>query len=73
VNALRLPSPKHVYTTLWEALTGTHASPKRAAELLERHFTSKSKQPRPVTVLLVDELDLLVTRTQTVLYNLIDW
>jgi origin recognition complex subunit 1 len=72
VNGLRLPSPGHAYTALWEALTGSHASPSRAADLLENYFSS-SQRTRQVTVLLVDELDLLVTRNQSVLYNLFDW
>ena len=39
--------------------------------LLDRYFSSTDdKLP---TVLLADELDLLWTRKQTVLYNLFDW
>lgn len=71
INGLRLPSPNHAYTVIWEALTGQHAAPARAAELLDDYFASSKE--RPVTVLLVDELDLLVTRNQMVLYNLFDW
>jgi len=50
VNGLRLPSPAHAYTTLWEALTGSHASPARAAELLEGYFASsqRTRQVREV-------------------------
>ena len=99
VNGLRLPTPHHAYTTLWEALTGQHAAPARACELLDRHFggaaggvwggTGVKKrgargsrfqergdaggQQRMVTLVLVDEMDQLVTRTQSVLYNLFDW
>jgi len=43
VNGLRLPSPAHAYTALWEALTGSHASPARAAELLESYFASSQR------------------------------
>ena len=99
VNGLRLPTPHHAYTTLWEALTGQHAAPARACELLDRNFggaaggvwggTGVKKrgargsrfqergdaggQQRMVTLVLVDEMDQLVTRTQSVLYNLFDW
>ena len=101
VNGLRLPSPHHAYTTLWEALTGQHAAPARACELLERHFGGAAggvwggskgggkrvggvgprgplsrgarSDQRMVTLVLVDEMDQLVTRTQSVLYNLFDW
>ncbi|KAK3284592.1 origin recognition complex subunit Orc1 [Cymbomonas tetramitiformis] len=75
VNGVKLPSPNHAYSTLWEALTGMHTSHARAAELLEAHFSRPPKkgQQRAVTVVLVDEMDLLITKNQTVLYNLFDW
>jgi origin recognition complex subunit 1 len=40
--------------------------------LLDRYFSSADDNKLP-TVLLADELDLLWTRKQTVLYNLFDW
>lgn len=76
INGLRLPSPEHAYTVLHEALTGQHCGWRRALQFLDARFSdSKPLQgvhARPC-ILLVDELDLLVTRSQSVLYNLFDW
>ena len=58
----------------FQQLTGEQATADHAATLLERHFNSAGdKRRRTTTVLLADELDLLWTRKQTVLYNLFDW
>ncbi|KAA0198594.1 putative Origin recognition complex subunit, partial [Fasciolopsis buskii] len=60
-------------------LTGKLTSAKRACQQLEREFcgapltrTKQPSDPRPV-ILVIDELDLLCTRRQDVLYNLFDW
>ena len=110
INSLRLPSPHHLYSALWEALTGQLLGPGRAATMLEEKFgggtdgcgaetgpkraigggaalprtggrRGSSRSPlmlagdtrEMVTVLLVDEIDLLVTSNQSVLYSLFDW
>ncbi|GBG30424.1 Origin recognition complex subunit 1 [Hondaea fermentalgiana] len=84
INGMRLPHPYQAYTELHKALTGQNASQTRAAQLLEQRFAGSSTRassaqassttdsPR-TCVLLVDELDYMVTRKQTVLYNLFDW
>ena len=50
----------------------TTTSTQRAVQFLDAHFTKPSTH-LPTVVLLVDELDYLVTRKQTVLYNLFEW
>ena len=55
-----------------QQLTGEDATPDHASLLLDRYFSSADSNKLP-TVLLADELDLLWTRKQTVLYNLFDW
>ncbi|KAK9836005.1 hypothetical protein WJX81_005277 [Elliptochloris bilobata] len=78
LNALRLPSPQHAYSALLEALTGARAGPKAALAALEALFGGAGAGGARggggrVTVLLVDEMDLLVTRQQSVLYNIFEW
>lgn len=73
VNGLKIQSPKHAYSVLWEELTGRKASPEAALEELENHF-SKSQQGRKdkkkltakqrPAILVVDELDQLLTSDQ---------
>ena len=48
-------------------------SPQRACDVLDRRFKEGRGADGRVTVLVVDEMDLLVTRTQQLLYNLFDW
>ncbi|KAH7405180.1 hypothetical protein KP509_15G059900 [Ceratopteris richardii] len=76
INGLRLTSPEYLYTVLHEALTGQHVSWKKALQLLDERFSnpkpSKRTDMRPC-ILFIDELDLLVTRNQSVLYNVFDW
>ncbi len=69
---MRLTEPAQAYCTLWRELTGQKASPAHAETLLRSYFSS----PRPdsrACVVVMDELDLLVTKKQTVVYNFFEW
>ncbi|EKX53486.1 origin recognition complex subunit 1 [Guillardia theta CCMP2712] len=73
INGQRLPKPNVLYSVLLQGLTGKKTDPVQAAISLDSYFGSRSGLRRPVCVLLVDELDYLITRKQTVLYNLFEW
>mmetsp|Transcript_53615 Transcript_53615/g.116876 ORF Transcript_53615/g.116876 Transcript_53615/m.116876 type:complete len:680 (-) Transcript_53615:374-2413(-) len=77
VNCMKMTAPQQVYSLLWEALSGQYAPPARASQLLDRRFTKgdgvRKKHSRDTMVLLLDELDYLVTRTQSVIYNIFEW
>ncbi|KAI9074857.1 hypothetical protein K1719_043165 [Acacia pycnantha] len=76
INGLKLASPENIYRVIYEALNGHRVSWKKALHLLNERFVEgkkigeKADQP---CILLIDELDLLVTRNQSVLYNILDW
>lgn len=53
-------------------LTGKTVPWEQAYNTLEKKFT-KTKQKQPPVVLVVDELDILCTKRQDVIYNLLDW
>jgi origin recognition complex subunit 1 len=72
INGMKLQSPHDLYSRLLSELTGGRAPPHKAAEVLQALFTTPGSRPR-VCVLLVDELDSLMTKHQTVLYSLFDW
>ncbi|KAJ9139686.1 hypothetical protein P3X46_030395 [Hevea brasiliensis] len=76
VNGLKLASPENIYRVIYEALSGNRVSWKKALHLLNERFSNGKKvargDDRPC-ILLIDELDLLVTRNQSVLYNILDW
>ncbi|CAN0162790.1 unnamed protein product [Pylaiella littoralis] len=72
LNGMRLTDPHQAYPQLWMSLSGEMASPRRALCRLEKYF-SHGDPAREFVVLLVDELDYMTTRKQTVLYNLFEW
>ncbi|XP_004774516.1 origin recognition complex subunit 1 [Mustela putorius furo] len=72
VNGMKLTEPHQVYVQILQKLTGQKATANHAAELLAKRFLTR-KSSQESTVLLVDELDLLWTQKQDVLYNLFDW
>lgn len=72
INGMKLTEPTQAYSTFFKLLTGQKATPEHASNLLDKRFSTLVPNRDPV-VLLVDELDLLWTRKQHVLYNLFEW
>mmetsp|Transcript_6077 Transcript_6077/g.12064 ORF Transcript_6077/g.12064 Transcript_6077/m.12064 type:complete len:1495 (+) Transcript_6077:252-4736(+) len=81
LNGMEMRHPFHAYIKVWEALSGrmkqTLPAGKAAAEI-EYYFTAEDADDyaikrAPVTVLLLDEIDYIMTDRQTVLYNFFDW
>ncbi|VDC07610.1 unnamed protein product [Peniophora sp. CBMAI 1063] len=83
INGLRIPEPSAAYGVLWEALSGhdvsadgpLRISAKEALKNLTRHFGSggRSGPGRHACVVLMDELDQLMTTKQDVVYNFFNW
>lgn len=76
INGLQLPSPQHVYSKLYEALTGESIAPKAAAGALNDIFSGKSRKfstAKHHIIVLLDEMDSLVNRSEKILYNFFDW
>ncbi|KAK9735980.1 hypothetical protein RND81_04G242800 [Saponaria officinalis] len=79
INCLKLASAENIY----RALSGHRVGWKKVLQLLNERFSegkqrfSEGKQvgkgENKPCILLIDELDLLVTRNQSVLYNILDW
>ncbi|KAI9669931.1 MAG: Origin recognition complex, subunit 1 [Alyxoria varia] len=73
INGMRLTDPHQAYSMLWEAVTGgDRVAPGHALQLLSHEFGRPSPRRVPVVVLM-DELDQLVTRSQGVMYNFFNW
>ena len=70
-----MTTPKQVYSAIWSQLTGEKRTADHASELLEAKFsgTEKSRGKTEPILMLVDELDQLMTRKQDVLYRIFDW
>lgn len=78
VNGMQLNNSSVMYTLIYKAITGQKHKPTTAAVLLDDYFKKKNYSEtqlknQQMIVLLVDELDALVTKKQTLLYNLFDW
>ena len=79
LNGIEVRHPFDIYIRFWESLTGrNHFGPhERASEWLEAYFTSRSPDhdlpQNCATIVLLDEIDYLITSKQSVLYNLFDW
>ncbi|CAE6516411.1 unnamed protein product [Rhizoctonia solani] len=81
VNGLRIPEPNAAYALLWEAISGHDAaqyghlsiSSKEALRRLTRHFNSRTSAGNHTCVVLMDELDQMVTTKQDVVYNFFNW
>ncbi len=72
INGMKVTEPHQSYSLLWEALKGDRVSPNHALHLLEHEFTHPSPRRIPCVVLM-DELDQLVTKNQSVMYNFFNW
>lgn len=72
INGMKVTDPHQAYSLLWEALRGDRVSPTHALELLDREFSAPSPRRVPCVVLM-DELDQLVTKNQSVMYNFFNW
>ncbi|KAK5939218.1 Origin recognition complex, subunit 1 [Knufia obscura] len=72
INGMKVTDPYQSYSLLWEALKGDRVSPNHALSLLEHEFSHPNPRRVPCVVLM-DELDQLVTRNQSVMYNFFNW
>ncbi|KAF8840727.1 P-loop containing nucleoside triphosphate hydrolase protein [Paxillus ammoniavirescens] len=83
INGLKIPEPPAAYNLLWETVSGhdvaadgyLKASSKEALKQLGKHFSAgvRAGPGGHACVVLMDELDQLVTAKQDVVYNFFNW
>lgn len=71
MNGMKVGEPAQCYSILWQALTGESIGGQLAIRRLMERFSSPHNH-RPCIVVL-DELDLLLRRKQSVLYHFFEW
>ncbi|CAG8757711.1 12070_t:CDS:2 [Cetraspora pellucida] len=71
INGMEMKPPEKAYSALWKALTGDGIAVKAAEDLLCKTFNEPS-QRNPI-VLMIDEFDVMVTKTNRVIYNFLEW
>ncbi|KAJ3649045.1 hypothetical protein Zmor_020807 [Zophobas morio] len=73
INGMKLTEPRQAYVEILKQLTGKTVVWEQAHDILEEKFTKKSKKMKLPIILLVDELDIICTKRQDVVYNILDW
>ncbi|CAF2032211.1 unnamed protein product [Rotaria magnacalcarata] len=77
LNGMKLNKPEKIYNQLLQAIDENEIDRKRsskmACKLLSKYFTDRINKKRQPTVLLLDEVDHLYTKNQTILYNMLEW
>jgi len=78
LNGMEMRNPFEAYTKLWEELDRENGQCNHtvAAKRLEAYFDGKGQDcgdDERVVVVLLDEIDYLVTKNQSVLYSFFDW
>ncbi|RZC42601.1 origin recognition complex subunit 1 [Asbolus verrucosus] len=73
INGMKLTEPRQAYVEIVRQLTGKTITWEQAQNTLEEKFMKKTKKMKLPIILLVDELDIVCTKRQDVVYNLLDW
>ncbi|KAK2459901.1 hypothetical protein APHAL10511_008101 [Amanita phalloides] len=82
INGLRISEPSAAYSLLWEGVSGhdmakdgrIHITAKDSLKALTHHFNGGARGPSGhACIVLMDELDQLVTAKQDVVYNFFNW
>ncbi|KAG6866272.1 hypothetical protein C0991_006368 [Blastosporella zonata] len=77
INGLKIPEPSAAYSVLWQGLSGNDSknmSSKESLKALTQYFSGGRRGPEShACVVLMDELDQLVTAKQDVVYNFFNW
>ncbi|XP_012288625.1 origin recognition complex subunit 1 isoform X2 [Orussus abietinus] len=72
INGMKLPEPRQVFVQILKQLTGQTMAWEQSLKLLDKKFTARSNK-NCMTLLLIDELDLLCNKRQDIVYKLLDW
>uniref|UniRef100_A0A0W0EUB6 Origin recognition complex subunit 1 n=1 Tax=Moniliophthora roreri TaxID=221103 RepID=A0A0W0EUB6_MONRR len=82
INGLKIPEPTAAYNLLWETVSGHDVqkeghlkiTAKESLKELTKYFSGGGRRPGNHTcVVLMDELDQVVTAKQDVIYNFFNW
>ncbi|SCU90498.1 LAME_0E08812g1_1 [Lachancea meyersii CBS 8951] len=73
INGLKMIKPSDSYEVLWNKISGERLTSGAAMESLEFYFNKVPKNKKRPILVLLDELDALVTKSQDVMYNFFNW
>ncbi|CAL9732035.1 origin recognition complex subunit 1 [Monosporozyma unispora] len=73
INGLKMVKPTDSYEVLWNSISGERLTWGAAMESLEFYFNKVPQGKKKTMVVLLDELDALVTKGQDIMYNFFNW
>ncbi|EDO16099.1 hypothetical protein Kpol_1001p11 [Vanderwaltozyma polyspora DSM 70294] len=73
LNGLKMVKPTDSYEVLWNKVSGERLTWGAAMESLEFYFNKVPREKKGIVVVLLDELDALVTKAQDIMYNFFNW
>ncbi|CCH61521.1 hypothetical protein TBLA_0E04690 [Henningerozyma blattae CBS 6284] len=73
INGLKMVKPTDSYEVLWNKISGEQLTWGAAMESLEFYFNKVPKNKKRPIILLLDELDALVNKSQDIMYNFFNW
>lgn len=73
INGLKMVKPTDCYETLWNKVSGERLTWAASMESLEFYFKRVPKNKKKTIVVLLDELDAMVTKSQDIMYNFFNW
>lgn len=73
INGLKMVKPTDSYEALWNKIMGERLTWGAAMESLEFYFNKVPRNKKRPVVVLLDELDALVNKTQDIMYNFFNW
>ena len=73
INSMKLNTPTDLFSDLIYQMSLGGERGEKSQDFLTKYFSKPKAKNHPVTVLLVDEIDYLVTKSQAVVYQLFDW
>lgn len=73
INGLKMVKPTDSYEFLWNKIMGESLTWGAAMESLEFYFNKVPRNKKRPVVVLLDELDALVNKTQDIMYNFFNW
>lgn len=73
INGLRLESAEHAYLALWSGVAPANAPAESAPAAALARFTAWAAKSHRYVVVVLDEIDVMLSRQQRVLYNFFDW
>lgn len=77
INGLKLISPSACYELLWEKIGGQRVSANSAKNLIENYLaeneSGQEQKDRFPLIILMDEIDQIITKNQSIMYNFFNW